>query len=449
MFNRHLSLTTRVYTTAAAMLLVAAAYIGYTLHAEDRMAGILTTIIDQRIRMLHITDRLKSTLLTDEAALFDYLISGDSSELNKRQRLSQETVEEIQLLRPLSNEPEVQKSLDQLEVEVRRYASDANRLITYFQQTTLPKNPNLFQVVVWAHDRQNQSTGLGILSDQSRERLSRIDNLCDELIAYNQRELDRERQQVRVMLRREHRQAAISGAALALILALLLSGHSVFLLRPLRALLRGVERVEKGDLDFEIPVRRQDEIGQLTQSFNRMTQTVNSQRQRLIHESITDGLTGLFNVKHFHKLLYRESARALRLRASVSLLMIDIDHFKNLNDTKGHEYGNFIIKTAANKIRETVREIDMVSRYGGDEFAVILPAASAAEARKLADRITSAIADLPFTLSIGGATLPERADTPKALIQIADAALYAAKQAGRARVSWANDAPAVVPTKIN
>src|SRR5581483_7944349 len=106
---------------------------------------------------------------------------------------------------------------------------------------------------------------------------------------------------------------------------------------------------------------------------------------------ITDGLTGLFNQRHFSALLHQEVERAVRMQSPLSLLMIDIDHFKQLNDSLGHEYGNDMIKLAGKLIRESVREIDTVGRYGGDEFAVILPGASAQEAQRLAQRIAAAV----------------------------------------------------------
>jgi diguanylate cyclase (GGDEF)-like protein len=222
----------------------------------------------------------------------------------------------------------------------------------------------------------------------------------------------------------------------------------------LQALITGIKRVEGGDLNFEIPVTRQDEIGNLTRFFNWMTHRIQEQREQLIQLTITDGLTGLYNQRHFRVILKQEMDRARRARTPLSLLMIDVDHFKNYNDSQGHEQGNELLKKIAMILKETLREIDSVARYGGDELSVVLPYASSQEARILARRIEMVIADSQtqgiggetlskgrVTLSMGGATFPQDASSLTDLILRADQALYAAKAAGRGCIRWADDRP--------
>lgn len=165
---------------------------------------------------------------------------------------------------------------------------------------------------------------------------------------------------------------------------------------------------------------------------------------RLFHEAITDGLTGLFLKRYFQIQLDTELKRAKRHRRNVAILMLDIDHFKKVNDTYGHPVGDVVLKGVAGVIKTTVREIDLVSRYGGEEVAIILPDTTGDQAQAIAERIRERVAGRRFdcdgaalgvTVSIGvfsvaggGAVSPEDA------IKNADAALYRAKEAGRNRV---------------
>lgn len=166
--------------------------------------------------------------------------------------------------------------------------------------------------------------------------------------------------------------------------------------------------------------------------------------------AVTDGLTGLCNHRHFYDELHREMARARRQRSPLSLLMLDIDHFKEFNDTFGHIQGDQVLRTVAGILRETARDMDVVARYGGEEFAVILPDTSPAQARHVAERIRQQIAHTPFrggasiTVSVGVAGLDasqEPPESPPDLVRRADQALYRAKQTGRNRVCLDQDEP--------
>ncbi len=164
---------------------------------------------------------------------------------------------------------------------------------------------------------------------------------------------------------------------------------------------------------------------------------------------VTDGLTGLCNHRHFYDALHREMARARRQHGHLSLIMLDIDHFKEFNDTFGHVQGDQVLRTVANILRKTARDTDVVARYGGEEFAVILPDTRPAQARRVAERFRQQIARTPFgetwiTVSIGVAHLDatrESPESPPDLVRRADQALYRAKQAGRNRVCMDDDQP--------
>lgn len=167
---------------------------------------------------------------------------------------------------------------------------------------------------------------------------------------------------------------------------------------------------------------------------------------RIERMAITDGLTGLYNHRHFQERLSLEFSRLSRLSTSLSLLLIDIDHFKKINDTYGHPAGDEVLRGVAGVIRDTIRNIDIPARYGGEEFAVLLPDTKIDGAIKMAERLRSSILNRRFsfnekeiavTVSTGIATSPYDAKTKEELIEKADEALYRAKQSGRNRcVSW-------------
>jgi diguanylate cyclase (GGDEF)-like protein len=166
------------------------------------------------------------------------------------------------------------------------------------------------------------------------------------------------------------------------------------------------------------------------------------------HQAVTDELTGLFNVRHFQESLDNEIERSRRFQSSVGLAMLDIDDFKRVNDTYGHQQGDLVLLEVARCLRALSRDIDEPARYGGEELAVILPQTDLTGAELLAERMRSAIESLHIkrldghgvlsvTASFGVASLPQSAGDKASLIAAADAALYRAKRGGKNRVERA------------
>jgi diguanylate cyclase (GGDEF)-like protein len=155
----------------------------------------------------------------------------------------------------------------------------------------------------------------------------------------------------------------------------------------------------------------------------------------------TDPLTGVANRRTFANVLDREIARSRRTGESLALVMVDIDHFKSFNDTQGHQAGDETLRNVALAIAEASREFDTVSRYGGEEFAVVLPLCSPTEAAQVAERLRQAAssvrAAIPVTASAGVAVYPFDGTDPDVLVRAADEALYAAKRGGRNRLAIA------------
>ena len=218
--------------------------------------------------------------------------------------------------------------------------------------------------------------------------------------------------------------------------------------------------------------RRQDEVGTLMTSFNKMLVTIEQQaaeintfatrldaaykelestNARLKETSFKDEVTGLYNRRFFSLRLEEELSRYRRFNHPVSVVLLDLDGFKAVNDEFGHTVGDETLREIAQILMKHSRGINVVSRYGGDEFAVLLVETSKAGARLYADRIREVVSKYPFshgkviTASFGVASLPDdEAGTAEDLFRAADEALYAAKRAGKNQVA-ATPSPQRVP----
>ncbi len=159
--------------------------------------------------------------------------------------------------------------------------------------------------------------------------------------------------------------------------------------------------------------------------------------------SITDSLTRLYNRRYLMECLNREFSRSCRGKTSMSLLMADVDHFKEINDTYGHPQGDRVLTALAAELRSHLRSYDIAARFGGEEFAMVLPDTGPAEAAEIAERLRRAAGEMTFsgapalsmTVSLGISAAPlQGIDTVEDLIREADRALYRAKREGRNRV---------------
>jgi len=269
----------------------------------------------------------------------------------------------------------------------------------------------------------------------------------------------------------------VLGLALALALALYL-GLSMLLVRPVRRLSSVLTRLESGDLSARADVVSSDELGDLARGFNAMAAELESytrdlerrvsersEEARHKHEALeaanrrleevaaemttlarTDALTGLCNRRHFFELFERELGRVARHGNPLTLAMLDVDHFKQFNDTYGHQVGDEVLRVVAETLLRAARSSDVVARYGGEEFVVLLVETPADQGVAAIERLCRAVREAPLTtpdgepiptavtLSAGVVALPEDEADADELLRRADEALYAAKEGGRDRV---------------
>lgn len=277
-----------------------------------------------------------------------------------------------------------------------------------------------------------------------------------------------EEQSVTIIAQKDRRDVYASWHALRNQLLLMVGGLSLLvgllayqigrsIVRPLQRLTNAAEHIADGSLVVQLPAARDDEIGRLTRVFNLMTdslrrgraeveatsQTLQQQNQLLERLSTTDSLTGLHNRRKLADILTDQLARYQRNHRSFSLLMLDIDHFKVLNDNHGHLVGDEVLIEVAHILAQDSRSVDFVARYGGEEFVIVLTETNTEAALDTAERIRVKVENAGYgmvekrisvTVSIGVAECREGDVTGEAVIARADLALYRAKNAGRNRV---------------
>ena len=211
---------------------------------------------------------------------------------------------------------------------------------------------------------------------------------------------------------------------------------------------RLVRGMEIGVNDYLIrPIDKNEMLARVRTQIKkkRYTERLRDNVQMSIEMAITDGLTGLFNRRymetHLGTLLEQAAARGKPL----TVLVLDVDYFKAVNDTHGHDAGDDVLREFSTRIRKSIRNIDLACRYGGEEFVIVMPETDMAVATSVAERLRRRIAAEPFaiqqntgqieiTISIGIAALGGTGDNAAALLKRADQALYRAKREGRNRV---------------
>ncbi len=240
------------------------------------------------------------------------------------------------------------------------------------------------------------------------------------------------------------------GASLLIFASLLLLSWRLQLIftRPILQLLTSMRRIgHSKDYTATLATLRTDEFGELYRGFNAMLHEIRQRDELLSRLATTDALTGLANRGHALQTLQTMATRAQRKHETMGVILLDVDHFKQVNDQHGHPAGDQVLQEIARILQAGIRTYDLAARYGGEEFLLLCDGADLATTAEIAERIRASVAShrfvlaqgaqLQVTVSLGLHVGSADADAAMALIEAADQALYRAKQAGRNRVARA------------
>ena len=248
-----------------------------------------------------------------------------------------------------------------------------------------------------------------------------------------------------------YRNLILIAATALIVIAIVWAGGERLVMRPVKALTLTSRRLGRGEYrartgEPHVP----GEFGELARAFDNMAAALQERDLGLKHamrdlhaQAITDALTGLYNRRYLYELLPRELLRAKRKGTPVSIIMLDIDYFKNVNDTLGHEAGDYVLREFGALIKKNIRDIDIACRYGGEEFCLVLPEAPLDIAQRKAEEIRIALEQrdlnyrgkpITITASLGVAVYPDHGTETDILLRAADEALYEAKGSGRNQV---------------
>jgi len=380
------------------------------------------SVVNHHLPMVHSLGQMEAALVRQDAAVFRYLSSGQKKWMDM---FEQERINYVRWYLETEEEAQVQVETDKLVAIDELYVQYEN----FVRQILLSAGPSKSRVQR--------------ILNEGDHFLNEIEALIDQIESLRQGMTLVRQDQISQTLDRHEQLAYYFLGAIAVFFFFLAVYLWRYLVQPLSLLLGGIRNFTRGRLDIQIPPIGKDELGELQEAFNEMSREIAVERKRLKTESQSDPLTGLFNMRYFRKQLADEFSRSKRYSHPLSLLMIDVDHFKNYNDRNGHPAGDIVLKEISRILIRNVRGTDIVARYGGEEFVILLPETTIEPSMKVATKIRKAAEEhhFPFqenqdtgklSVSIGVAVFPDNCVTSdQDLIEASDKALYLAKQKGR------------------
>lgn len=416
------SLKFRFYFGIAAMLLPLLVFAVGAFYALMDSTDSFQEITEEFTAELPGVSQLKSILLIAQMPPNDYLVSGNAAEQNSFNNIVGQIDDQLfQLNTAPFGSREERLRMDQ----IRQHWAEAKALAQ-----------RIFAIAEAKYDPRAEA-----LMKEFDAHINKCVSATNQIEHFAYQEIKEEQQRIANNLR--YFLATLAGTLLVgLVLAIL--GGMVMLrsvIPPLKKLNQGAKQISRGNFKpLEFPHR--NEFTQVFDTFNAMAANLAQNQAELKDLAMRDGLTGLLNRREFQRLLEQEIDRARRANSQVSVILLDIDHFKKINDSFGHQVGDQVLRQISTLLTEQIRTMDHLARYGGEEFVIITPEATRT-AERIAERIRTAVAASthldhhqgPFqiTISLGIATCPNHAADHDALIRKADEALYRAKQSGRNR----------------
>lgn len=467
----HLSIKNKLALASISIITLVGVFIWNLMRSQEVLSQRMQGMIFNNMAAMRAAEQIKYNFALYDNLVFRYLATKDQRLLAEKTRARDNVLKWLNQMSGLAQTQTERDLLVQLQEEMSLYQGDTKSLMVTFSDkpvevSTVPVKKGVLSKLKSAmggggSEREAQQTAPMVnqirkiqheqkvtnISQEGRNRLTGIYILCDKLVDIARVKLEESEKEMQSSLLTTRLNAVVSGAAVVAAVAIV--GFILFwnISGPILNLLQGVKRVTSGQLNVELPVESGDEIGRLTQEFNTMITKLKENQERLITETITDPLTGLYNLRYFQSQIKSEVARSHRYKHTFILLILDIDHFKLYNDKNGHPMGNVLLKQMAAMLKESLRQDCLIARYGGEEFVIVLSETPVEGGKIVAERLRRQMEEAVFpgldnmpgkkvTISVGAAVFPKDAVLAEQLIEKADKALYAAKNQGRNRVEW-------------
>jgi diguanylate cyclase (GGDEF)-like protein len=396
-------------------------------HSHEAVVESLDEVVEEARDEMHPITVLQALILKSSMPIHDFLISNDQSEKEHYQTLKQKVEEKFHSVFDapfgLSEEKKLIRSAYQ---EWQESIKAGDTVLSFSQQ-----------------EREGE---LVAMMEEFDSHIDETVRLLEQNHMIVMNEMNELLIAVQVLKRRSILfilAVFIVGVSAAIVASLKLPRS---ILAPLQTLTKAAEHLGEGDLACRVPFDTHDELGKLSRTFNIMAARLENSQAALEELATLDPLTDINNRREFYRRLHEEAERSHRYDRVFSLFIMDLDNFKRINDTYGHPAGDKVLKTIAEVVKNAVRPVDILARYGGDEFALILPETPLQKALILAERIRHSVEvhtipltagkEVSLTISIGAADFPKDGETADKLISTADSYLYESKRSGRNRVYY-------------